>query len=207
MSATAHNPIVTAAFEKSYPKLISQGYTILSSMGASLALYTTAPSPTLASILTLLQALETQQAITAGKAKGTAELRNLKAKAYKSAVKLLVAWIQSQCDANPAEAMAMITASGFKAKAVGKHDKPVFEAKLGKATTEVTLWAKAGPKGCFYDWRYSLDGKTWISVQSTNDANTMIPGLPVLATVSFQYRYTHKNTPTAWSQIVTILVQ
>jgi len=207
---TAHHPIVVAGIPKSIPKLIIHANTVVAAFGANTTLFPS-PSPSLAQVLAAIQALEQAHTAAQTKAQGAAQVRDVKAKTVENHINGLAAYTQVIVNANPDQEESIARAAGFKLKRVGRRSLPPLEVALGQAPGSVDLKAnKAVKKGArvFHDWQSSVDGgKTWLSSQSTNDANTTITGLTPLTVVSFRHRVNHRNKPGPWSQVVSIVVQ
>jgi hypothetical protein len=49
-------------------------------------------------------------------------------------------------------------------------------------------------------------GKTWVTLPNTNDHVTIVANLTPGTYAKFRYRHTTKNTPSAWSEDVEVLV-
>ena len=64
--------------------------------------------------------------------------------------------------------------------------------------------APRGPTS--YEWQYSTDGKTWISLTPNVQAMATIEGLTPGVTYFFRSRYTTKDGPTDWSQVIQLMV-
>jgi hypothetical protein len=96
--------------------------------------------------------------------------------------------------------------------AVGTRAKPILAAGLGTVSGLVILEANRGllnksKKAKFYEWQYTLDGKTFLAAPTTAKVRTSIAGLPPLTTVGFRVRVTDTVTVGEWTQVVSILVQ
>ena len=60
----------------------------------------------------------------------------------------------------------------------------------------------------FFSWEYTTDGKTFLGMPSTPEANTTMSGLTPLTTVGFRVAVTVAKRPMGpWSQVVNILVR
>jgi hypothetical protein len=173
------------------------------------------PNPPLATVQGQIQGLDTAQQATSTRAKGTVAVRNAKRDVLVTSLESWRMYVQTQCDANPEQAEAIIAAAGMAVGKVSVHAKPVLGAKLGAASGSVTLEANASllvgrgvKKHAAYNWQYSADGgKTWTAAPATPLASTTIEGLTPLTTYSFRVAATVSKTVGAWSQSVTILVK
>ena len=195
------------------PAVLTQAKAIYNGLGANTALFPS-PNPSLAFLLGQIQALDTAQQATLTKTKGTAAVRNTKRDALVTSLESERMYVQSLCDANPEQAVAIITAAGMAVAKLPVHDKPVLQAKPGSASGSVVLVANAGllvgkgvSKKSTFNWQSSTDGgKTWNSAPSTPLASTEITGLPAMTVVSFRVAATVSKTTGAWSQVITLLV-
>jgi hypothetical protein len=173
------------------------------------------PNPPLATVQTQIQALDVAQQATSTRAKGTVATRNAKRDVLVTSLESWRTYVQTQCDANPEQAEAIIAAAGMAVAKVPVHAKAVLAAKLGVASGSVTLEANATllvgrgvKKHAAYSWQYSADGgKTWTNAPATPLASTTIEGLTPLTMYSFRVAATVSKTVGAWSQAVTVLVR
>jgi hypothetical protein len=157
------------------------------------------------------QALDGAQAQTANKGKDAVQARNAKASVLRKSLRAAVVAVQGLCDnaADAAHAKAIAAAAGIDTRDPSVVNKPDFHADaIGNGA--VQLFRKVpGKRGArvFYEWQMlGADGKTWISLPSTNDANLIVPNLTRGTEVSFRSRTTTKNVPTAWSDAIAIVV-
>jgi hypothetical protein len=178
---------------------------------------TTANAQPFAPIATQQQQLHTDTATLDGaesKAKSKAiddiAARNLALRNLKKSYRAFVLALQNLSNAQPglAEAQQIAAQAGLKTKVVVHALKKDFDFKcLGNGV--VRLVVKVPVKKSvriFYDWAMSADGTNWTSLQSTNDPTTTVSNLTPGNKVYFRYRYTTKNTPSAWSQRLEVLV-
>jgi hypothetical protein len=151
--------------------------------------------------------LEARQTLTLTRALGTVDSRNAqKVIVYGDMVQLKV-FVQCVADAHPLDmAAGIIVSSGMSVKRSSGHGKPDFEVKLGPVPGSVHLYARAPKTRAAYDWAYSIDGLTWIRVDTTVNADTIIPNLALRTRYFFRYRIVTKEGVGDWSQPVSILV-
>jgi hypothetical protein len=212
MTTLESQPQVATDLEPTVPGLIGQTNAIVAAIGnpENAAWFgSPAPNPSLATVSGAAQNLVTTQTAAANRGKGTVKARNLAWRALRNYLISLAAWVQLIANNNPGKGSAVIAASGYREKVVGKRTKPDLAASQTQPGAPVLLVGKAGPKGArvFYGWRYMLPGTTtWVVLPSTNDAHTEVTGLPALATVTFQYQITAKNVAGEWSQSISFLV-
>ena len=130
---------------------------------------------------------------------------------------LIRSYVQSIADTMSAEnAAQVIQAAGLVvAGTTGKHFKAILAATLTPVQGLVHLEANASVllaavgksrKKTHFLWQYSVDGKSWTSVPTTNYARTDITGLTPLTTYSFRVSVTVGAVVGEWSQAVSILV-
>jgi hypothetical protein len=189
---------------------LAKGKSIGASTTANASMFTAIAS-ILAQLATDTQALDGVQAQTPNRGKDAVQARNAKASVLRKSLRAAVVAVQGLCDTAPdaAHARAIAAAAGIDTRAPAVVNKPDFAGKaIGNGT--VQLFRKVpGKKGTrvFYEWQMlGADGKTWISLPSTNDANLVVPNLTRGTEVSFRSRTTVKNVPTAWSDAIAIVV-
>jgi hypothetical protein len=142
------------------------------------------------------------------RAKGTIAQRNADKVLFVGALHALKARVQQVADANPDQAEAIITSTGFSVKKSGGRQKQTFIVKSGATSGSVHVIAKAVATRASYEWQYSLDGgKTWVDVPNTLQAKTTIFGLPVATMVEFRYRATTKAGMGDWSLPTSLIVR
>jgi len=205
--ATITKVIAVLLLPKHVPDIIKLGKAIVGAMTGNA--YFPTPSPTLASVTAHLADLETAETIAESRAKGTASARNIKLKLVDSYLQGLRAYVQMMADADLDHAVAIIQSAGMNVKKRPVRVKSDLAAKPGKASGQVTLEAKAAPKGrASYDWEYSIDQKTWTAIPTTLVAKTTVAGLTPLTTYSFRHRVlTRKGGQSDWQQIATLVVR
>ena len=88
------------------------------------------------------------------------------------------------------------------------HDKQALGVRQGTVSGSVVLSAKSAGKKAAYNWRYSLDQKTWTSLPQTLKAKTGVSGLTAATTYYFRSQaLTPKGGEGDWGQIVSFLVK
>jgi hypothetical protein len=172
------------------------------------------PNPSLAAILALITALDTAQQAMAAHAPGAAAARDKARDELVSGAELLGAYIQSEADKRPADAVAMIEAANAHVEAPPTHDKAVLVVKC-TSTGSVSLTANAtiltknmGSAKVTFHWRHTPDkSATWIESASTPVAHTEIHGLQPLIEHGFQVCAASASGPGEWSPVVYLLVK
>jgi hypothetical protein len=163
------------------------------------------PNPPLAVYEAHIADLEAAQAHTLTRMRGAADARNARKAVVHGDLRHVQNFVQGLADATHDGAM-VIARSGMSVKMSSGHGKPDFEAKLGKVSGSVHLFARAANTRASYDWAYSLDGVTWILRPSTVRADTVIPNLAPRTRYFFRHRCVTKDGVGDWSQVVSILV-
>jgi hypothetical protein len=124
--------------------------------------------------------------------------------------------IQSVADTgNPDEAVATLLAGGVEVAGFPLHDKAILTVAKGVPPGAVNLEANAGVllgdflnRKHFFNWQYTLDGKSFISMPSTSEGKTTLTGLTPLTTVGFRVCVTKaKGVMDPWSQVVDFLIR
>lgn len=151
--------------------------------------------------------LEARQTLTLTRALGTADSRDAQKVLVYGDMAQLKVFVQSVADAHPlAMAAAIIVSSGMSVKRSSGHGKPDFDVKLGPVPCSVHLYTRAAKTRAAYDWAYSIDGSTWIRVDSTVSADTIILNLVPRTRYFFRYRILTKDGVGDWSLVVSLLV-
>jgi hypothetical protein len=213
MSSLPRTRIVLGFNRSSYPLLLAQAQAVHDGIAGDVATFPS-PQPTMALFATQIQDLRTKQQATVGRPPGAATARNASALVVISSLEGLETYVQLLCDKAPEQAGVIAAAARMKIAADPVVHKPELAAKNGPVSGSALLAAHrallmggAGKRG-FFNWQYSLDGKTWVSVPPTMLAKTQIDGLPPLTTVAFRVSTTpSRGASTPWSQAVTLLIR
>jgi hypothetical protein len=214
MNTPHRTRVVLKLLRKQAPLVLAQARAVYNALEADPKSFPT-PNPTLPVLKQQIQELDAAQQATSTKAKGTAALRNAKLEIVVTSLENERMYVQTLCDANPEQAVAIATGA---AMAVGKaqvRSKPVLEARLGTQSGEVLLHAnatmlvgKTSTKKSLFQWQMSADGgKSWTLVPPTPLASTEIQGLTPLTTYAFRVCVTVSKVTGEWSQAVSILVR
>jgi hypothetical protein len=180
-----------------------------------------APPITMAALLVLITNLDGVQSTVKGGAKGSATARNAKAKALITALKVLLAYVESLAAAAPeADGPSIIEAAGLKVWAAGKHPKPLLALKTVQpsgtiaavANVGMLVMAAAGKPSSMkrtFSWDLTLDnGKTFVRQSPTPVGETTITGLTPGAEVGVRVALTLGKQPMGeWSQVVYVQVK
>jgi hypothetical protein len=167
------------------------------------------PNPSLATFQADIAAIVTAETAVLARTKGAADVRNAKLAIVRADLESLKAYVQNIVDAaNPASGEAIIGNAGMAIRKVTLHSKPALGVRQGTVYGSVVLSAKSAGKKAAYNWRYSLDQKTWTSLPQTLVSKTGVSGLTPATTYYFQSdAQTVKGGETSWGQIVSFLVQ
>ncbi len=166
------------------------------------------PTPTLATFLADVAALNTAETAVLSRTKGAAVARNAKLAIVKIDLENLKSYVQTAAaGATPADADAMIESAGMTIRKVTLHDKPALAAKDGSVSGTVNLSAKAAGKKAAYTWQYSTDQKTWTTVPQTMESKTGVSGLTAGTQYYFRFQSVTKAGVGDWSQTVALLVK
>jgi hypothetical protein len=177
-----------------------------------------APPITMAVLLVLITNLDGVQSTVKGGPKGSATARNSKAKALITALKVLLAYVDSLVAAAPeADGPSIIEAAGMKVGAVGTHPKPLLELKTVQPSGTIAAFANVGmlvmaaagkpsTKKRTFSWDLTLDnGETFVRQNPTPLGDTTITGLTPGAEAGVRVALTLGRQPMGeWSQVVYI---
>ncbi len=192
---------------KHVPDVIKLGKAIVTSMTGNA--YFPSPTPTLASVTAHLADLEAAEIVANTRAKGAAAARDVKLRGeVDSDLQGLRAHVQLCADADLDHATAIIESAAMNVKKRAVRVKLDLSARLANVSGTVILMAKAAAPRASYEWAYSLDEKTWVSVPISLVAKTTVSGLSPLTTYAFRYRiFTQKGGQGDWHQAITLFVR
>ena len=167
-----------------------------------------APNPSLATFQADVAALNQAETAVLSRTKGAVETRNAKLAVVRIDLENLKTYVQSvAASAAPSDALAMIESAGLAVRKVTLHDKPALAAKQGSVSGAVNLVAKSAAKRAAYNWQYSTDQKTWITLPETLASKTGVSGLTAATQYYFRVQSVTKTGVGDWSQLVTLLVK
>ncbi|MFT3769065.1 MAG: fibronectin type III domain-containing protein [Minicystis sp.] len=166
------------------------------------------PSPTLDVFAADIAALADAETKAATKAKGTAALRDARAKKVKDDLFHLLDYVQSivEQQATPKEGAAIIESAFMSVRKTSKRTRPPLAVKNTGVSGRVVAEAKAVDTVATYYWEYSLDQQTWTTVPETMRASTVISGLKAAQTYYFRFRALTRTSEIGYSQVVSLLV-
>jgi hypothetical protein len=208
-----HTPRVVLPFKKSNLPKVSAGAKLIQSKITVNASMFGALSVTMAALLILITAFDTANQNTKT-TKAASGARKVALDNLWSALKSLMANVQTAVDQSPGEAASFAQAAGM---ALGKdpdHVKEILAAALTTVSGVVHLVANrtllvppSGRKSSHrtFLWRQLIAG-VYTNLDSTPVANTTVTGLPMNTEVGFEVAVKDAKGVSAWSQTVTIQV-
>ncbi len=165
------------------------------------------PPPILAALDAHIDALQIAEAAVLARTKGAVETRDAALTVVRADLHSLKAYVQSVAlVAAPADALAIIEASGMTRRKVTLPHKPVLAAKQGATAGTVRLAAKAVADKASYLWEYATDPSSWTPIRQTMQAKTSVVGLRVGTTYLFRVQAVTSAGLSDWSQEVALLV-
>jgi hypothetical protein len=175
------------------------------------------PNPTVPTSALKAQVVVVNEAeiVAASRAKGTATARNVQRNILVGMLEVELVYIQTVADqaATWDQAVAIIEAGGLPVAEIPMRTKDVLVIKQGPKPGSVILDANVGALAgglrgrFFFNWEYTLDGKTYVTLPSTPNHTTAVHGLAPLTSVGFHVSVTDMSNATgAWSQTVFFLV-
>lgn len=214
MNTPNRTRVVLKLSRKKAPGVLEKAKAIHNALDADKATFAT-PNPPLAVLLTQIQDLDTAQQATSTKAKGTVAVRNVKLEIVVTSLESERMYVQTLCDANPEQAVAIGTRAAMAIARSPAHSKAMLQAKAGSQPGSVMLLANAGllvgkrsSRRVVFNWQLSADGgKTWTGAPATPLASTEIQGLTPMTTYAFRVCATVSRVTGEWSQAVSILVR
>ncbi len=162
-------------------------------------------------VLSQIQAVQSAQALVRTRVSGAAATRSDLIDVLSSTMETLRSYVQVLCDNSPEQAATLAAAAGMSLANVTVRSKPALAATLGTVSGLVHLAANTGllttsKRGRFFEWQYTLDGKTWVAGATTSTGKASIAALPPLTVVGFRVRATNSLTVGEWTQVVSIVV-
>jgi hypothetical protein len=167
------------------------------------------PPKALTDVTQDIQSLSLAQQSALGRGKGAAQARNLARRLVISDLRQLQSYVQVVADAAGSiqAAEVIITSAAMNVRKTAARTKAPLDARHGGVSGAVLLIAKALADRASYQWSWSSDGKSWVSLPTTLQARTMVSGLTAGTVYYFRVRGVLKTGETDWSQTVALLVQ
>jgi hypothetical protein len=153
-----------------------------------------------------LDALEEAAVAALTKGRGLVQARGAALAVVRSDMNALATFVQHLAAFDPDGGIAIVANAGMNVKNATGPLKGGFTVKQGRVSGGARMIAKAERTRASYEWQYSLDGKTWVSVETTvkahQDVTELVPGRVSF----FRYRSVTKAGVGDWSQVVSLLV-
>lgn len=168
----------------------------------------TTPSPTLASITTSVNALETaSMAALGGGVDDTANMHTKEA-ALDLLLKSLGGYVESIANNSPANAEAIILSAGMSVKGKGGKVAHDFEVKVTNNPGEVKLTHQGVKRGA-YEYQMTTDPtneSSWVKIYTGTRGTFTKSGLVSGTRYFFRSMIIDKNGPSAWSAVLNTVV-
>lgn len=192
--------------------VLGRAYAVANGMGGEPATFT-APVPPLATLQAQIVKTEAAEHVAHQRTLGAAAARDVEREILVGMVETEASYVQTLCDANRRQAIAIAQAAGFAVARPSTRYEPLLKATVGIPSGTVLLDANAtvlaGRSGRmrFFNWQWTIDGgKTFNNAPATPHARTTIGGLTPLTMVGFRVCVTNALGTGEWSPVVTILV-
>lgn len=202
---TAPRWIVVFAEPKQVPVYINDCRLVVTMMTGNA--YFPTPTPPLALVTAHIDTLDAHELLARKGGVGLFEQRDASLNVLQIDMRLVKAHVQSVADAHPyAEAESIIKSAGMGVARRRTWTKPDVAAQHGKIPGRVVLRAKALPGPVQYRWQMSTDQQTWIDLEETFKAETIVDGLTPATVHHFRLRTVTRDGLSGWSQVVSIIV-
>ena len=190
----------------SVPHKIEKARFIVTSMTGNAAFAT--PNPTLASITTNINALET--AYLAAKGGSVDETANMYTKEFvlELSLKSLAAYVESIANANTVTAETVVLSSGMEIKTPVIRTARDFSVKPSETPGEVKLSTRH-ERNSTYIWQMSLDPSqeaNWLTIGQATQASLVKNGLISGARYYFRVASVGKEGQGVWSNVLNTIV-
>jgi len=206
MTTTTHRTIAVSNIPKTPTARSTYTHALIAAMTGNALIPN--PNPSLATLTTLVTALDNAETATKTRTPGTVAARNAAFAALGVALHTTQATVQQLADESPEQAEALIASVGMTVRRAPVRVKAPFAVKQGSLSGTAQLTVKAAAARASYEWEWSSNGGgTWTPVLPTLKAKTTITSLPVASTCQFRFRATTKTGVSDWSQPVTLLVK
>jgi len=198
MTVSMKRAMVALRPPTSIPALLSVTDAILSAMTGNTWFPT--PTPPLATVAAALAELRTAEVAALSRTRELVTFRNEKARALRSLLTRLKAYVQGVADDHPQQAASIIESAHMSFWTAGPPPKLGFVVKPGKKAGTVVVAVRAVAKDASYEWAWSDDdGKTWHVGPRVLQSRTTLRGLPSDTVCLFMYRTTTRKGEGDWS--------
>ena len=188
--------------------------TMVSCVGAAPTEFATVTS-TITAIQNQIPILDKAETLAGTRAPGSAAARNVQRKLLIGLMESAMALVQTIADAAGSldEAISTIQAAGLLVASVPHRTKAILAVTQGPQPGSVNLDANAtalgaaGRKKSCFNWQFTADGKTYVTLPPTPTCKTSVSNLTPLATYGFRVSVTGSSGIAGeWSQTVSFLV-
>ena len=197
------------------PAVIASAQGIYDGMNADKVTYAS-PSPALPAFLILLQNLVTSQQAAKARTIGAAAARDVDRDVLWTGMGSQCTYVQTLADASPGRAVSIIQNANLVVASAPVHSKDLLTLKNGAASGTVECYANVGmllgalstkqSQHRFFNWTYTLDGKTFLALPPTTHPETLITGLTPATMVGVRVNLNISTGPGEWSPMVSIQV-
>jgi hypothetical protein len=139
------------------------------------------------------------------RALGSVEARQAALVTVQRDLDALRAFVQALAEQSPDGGAAIIANAGMSVKNATGPVKSGFVVKQGSVSGTARMIARAEGTRASYEWQYSQDGETWLSLESTVQASQDVTGLVPGTIYFFRYRSLTKDGTGDWSQVVSLM--
>jgi hypothetical protein len=139
------------------------------------------------------------------RALGSVEARQAALVTVQMDLNALCKFVQHLAEASPDAGLAIIANAGMSVKNATGPLKSGFVVKPGRVSGTARMIARAEGAKASYDWAYSPDGETWLSLESTVEARQDVTGLIPGKVYFFRYRSLTRAGTGDWSDVVSLL--
>ena len=140
------------------------------------------------------------------RALGSVEARTAALVTVQTDLHALCAFVQRLAEASPDAGPAIVENAGMSVKNATGPVKSGFVVKQGKVSGTARMIARAEGTRASYEWQYSEDGETWISLEPTVRASQDVAGLVPGKVYFFRYQSLTRAGTGDWSQVVSLRV-
>jgi len=173
------------------------------------------PSPPTSAIKAQIAVVNQAEITAASRAKGTAAARDVERNALVGMLEAELNYIQGVADQSATwdKAVAILEAGGLSLVTIAARTKGILVVKQGPASGSVVLDANvgvltAGLRGKFsFNWQYTLDGKTYVTLPPTPNHKTTVANLSPVTSVGFRVSVTASSGVAGdWSQTMFSII-
>ncbi len=137
----------------------------------------TNPTPTLAAISALIDAVLSAETASRKAIGAATDLAKIAKRDLMAALKVLAMYVENLANLNPKTAVATIHLAGMEVKSDGVFEKPAMNMKPGKHPGELEITVKAGPRQTGHDYWLSTDGVNFKLAMKSDVCRVTITGL------------------------------